>query len=475
MAITSLGAGSGLDLQTLVDQLVAAERQPTLQRLAVKEAGLQAELSAFGSLTSAVDKLRGAMEALKELDPGKSAVVSGAVAALRATASDDAALGSYNLTVGQLAQSNALYRSFTSASDVVGGGTLTFDFGTTVYDPDTDNYTSFTANGSGPVEVEIAADSTVAEVRDQINAAGVGVTAAIISDATGARLVITSDDTGTDNSMEVTVTDLDGLDDDAGLSQLAFNSGNTRLEQAAAGLNAQFTVNGLTVESSRNDGITAIDGLTIDLLTTTAVGETAVLKVANRSSSVTTALNDFASAYNELVDLQAQVASFDPESGQAGILFGDTTLRGLMRNLRSSFSATQSTVPGQISSLVDAGFSVDDGGKLTVDSSRLDSFLDSDFSATVEFLNEVGSDYVDLADQYTGSDGLLQVRTDGIQTRLDDISEQRVDLDERTERLQARLQQRYANLDTLLAGLQSTSQFISAQLANLSVNRNSDS
>ena len=124
-SITSLGAGSGLDLQSLVDNLVAAERQPALQRLAFKETGLQAELSAFGSLKSAVSKVQSAFEKLRDLAPGKSAVVSGAVGALGASASDAAALGSYNITVGQLSQAHSLYRAFTDSSEVVGSGTLT--------------------------------------------------------------------------------------------------------------------------------------------------------------------------------------------------------------------------------------------------------------------------------------------------------------------------------------------------------------
>ncbi len=475
--ITSLGVGSGLDLQSLVDQLVSAERAPALQRLAVRESTLQARFSAFASLSSAADGLRSAATRLEELVPGRAATVSGAIEALTASASDAAPLGSYSIAVGQLAQAHALATGpFASASDPVGSGTLTITFGTTDYNPQNDKYNSFTPNPArAPVDIEIGPGAqSLADIRDAINAADAGVSAVIVGDASGERLLLSSDQTGLDNSIQIVVDDDDGNDKNQnGLSQLAFNKNATNLEQTAAAADAQLTVNGLALTSASNESVTITAGLTVDLLAPTAVGETATIKVANRTTSVRSALDEFVTAYNELVDLSAELGKYDPNSGPVGTLFGDTTMRGMMQSLRRNLSAGGAGGPG-LESLIDIGLKTDDAGHLSVDSERLDAALDGDFQAVVGLINGAGESYARIADAYVGGEGLLAARSDGIQTRLDGIADQREALDLRSERLQARLSRQFASLDTLLAGLRSTSEFISAQLANLNVGRGND-
>ncbi|MEM9531429.1 MAG: flagellar filament capping protein FliD [Pseudomonadota bacterium] len=468
--ISSLGVGSGLDLNGLLDQLVAAERAPTEQRLAIREAGLQAQFSAFGSLSAAVQSIRDAASKLAELSASRSATVSGAVETVTVSAAANAALGDYAVRVDQLASSQTLASDAFSASDaLVGAGTLTISFGATDYDPDSDIYTSFTADSSRPpVTIEIGpGDQTLSSVRDAINEANAGVTASIVTDSTGPRLVLSSGSSGAEGTLEITVDDDDGNDTDtSGLSALAFSAAATNLTQTVAGQDAAFTVNGLSLTSANNSGITAVEGLTIDLTAVSA--DEAVIRVRNRESDITGALNEFADAYNALLELNGQLAAYDPDSGQSTALFGDTTLRGLMNSLRSELSNNVLQTAGQPASLIDMAFDSGEGGRLSVNSERLNSFLDEDFSTAVDSLNALAESYVERTDTYLESGGLLAVRTEGIQTRLDEISDERLDLNVRIDNLQQRLTRQFASLDTLLANLRSTSDFITNQLSNLS-------
>lgn len=472
--ITSLGVGSGLDLQRLVDQLVAAERAPAEQRLNIREATLQAELSAFGSLKSALSSVVDAAAKLKELAPGKSAAVSGGLEAIAASASDSAALGSYSINVGQLASAHALATGvFASGDTVIGSGTLTIDFGTNDYDPDTDSYSSFTPNASRPaVDIEIGpGGQSLNQIRDAINEADIGVTASVVSDSSGARLVFASQTTGENNSIRIVTDDDDGNDrNTSGLSQLRFDEVRTRMEQTVAAADASFTVNGLTLTNSANEGIEAVTGLTIDLLSVST--SDAIVKVANRESAVTTAFNEFIDAYNALIDITSEVGSFDPESGASGTLFGDTALRSLLQSVRTGLSGSSIVTDSRVDTFAEMGLDVIEG-KLTLDGDRLSSFIDSGFDEAVEAIQNAAGVYADRLDAFDDeNDGLLQVRTDGIQNRLEDIADDRLGLLKRIESVEARLTRRFAGLDTLLANLQSTSDFITNQLANLNVRNN---
>ena len=469
--ISSLGIGSGIDLQGLLDQLVAAERVPTEQRLAVREAGLQSQFSAFGNLTSAVQTVRDAAEKLANLTAQRSARVSGAIEAVTASADDTAALGDYSVLVDQLATQQSLATSAYASSDaLVGSGTLTIAFGNTDYDADLDSYNGFTPDpGRATVDIVIGpGDQSLEAVRDAINEADADINASIVSDDNGARLVLASQVSGANSTLQISVNDNDlNNTDNAGLSALTFNAAATHLEQTVAGENARFSVNGLSLVSGSNTGITAVQGLTLDLQAASA--QAAIVKVENLDSAVATALNEFADAYNGLVDLNSDLASFDPDSGQSGVLFGDTTLRGLIGNLRSGLSGSSINPGGGANSLIELGLTTGEDGKLSLNNEQLDEFLSEDFEASIDRLNDISDRYLERSDAYINGDGLIAVRTEGIQTRLDDIADERIDLQARIEGLEQRLTRQFANLDTLLANLRTTSQFVTNQLNNLNV------
>ncbi len=469
--ISSLGVGSGLDLTSLVQGLLEAERVPVEQRLTRREVELQAELSAFGNLSSALSSLQSAISPMKTITTGRTAT-SSAPDVLGVTVSDTADVASYSVTVDRLASAHSLASAaFANRTDVVGTGTLTFTFGTTSYDPATDTYSGFVANpDKTPASITIdSSNNTLEGIRDAVNAADIGVTASIVNDGSGYRLLFSSDDTGAANSLEVTISgDGDGNDtDNSGLSRLAFNSAATNLQQTVAAQDAQITLNGLTITSPTDTISTAVDGLTFDLK---QVSSTPVqVNVTLDRASVRSVIEQFVKGYNEAFDEMAKLTSYNPETGEAGPLLGDSLVRGLQAQLRGQLVSSPSVENTYIRSFVDLGVKTTESGGIEIDSSKLDAALNDHFEEVVRFLNAAGAPLETIMDSYLGSDGLINARKKSIQTGIDRIADERQQLEYRMQQLEQSLVQKYSALDTLLAGLQQTSTYLAQQLARIPV------
>ena len=379
MAITASGIGSGLDVDSLVGQLVASERAPADSRLNRSEALLQAKLSAFGSLKSALSTFQSSLSSLLNLTTfqARTATVSDAKI-LTVSAGTEAAAGSYNIEVSQLARAHSLASGVYSATTaVVGAGELTFRFGTTDYDVDTDTYSGFAVNAA-KTEAKVTIDSTnntLAGIRDAINAANVGVSATIVNDGVGFRLLLSSGDTGAKNSLEVSVTESGA----AGLGQLAFNATATNLTQTVAAQDAQLTINGLSVSSASNTVSSAIADVNLTLLSTTA-GAPVSVGVAQDKATVKNAINGFVTSYNSFISTVNSISGYNADTQQGGILLGDATLRSITSRVRSELNAA---IGGSatLQRLADIGVTTAVDGKLSVDSAALDKVLSDNFNA----------------------------------------------------------------------------------------------
>jgi flagellar capping protein FliD len=221
-SIQSLGIGSGILTTALVDDLVAAERSSVDLRLTAQKTEFEAEISAFGALTSALENLRTATSLLTK--PGAmDAIVatSSDSSALTATVSSVAESGNFSVTIDKLAQSHSLATgAYSAITDVIGTGELTFRFGTTTFaGTDYDAFSRDTDKLSKTLVVD-ASNNTLASLRESINSADFGVSASIVDDGTGFRLLLATEDTGVSNSMEISVAN----DAGSGLKALAFNS-----------------------------------------------------------------------------------------------------------------------------------------------------------------------------------------------------------------------------------------------------------
>ncbi len=401
--ITVGGIGSGLDVSGILEQIVAAERGPTESRLNLKEAKLQAELSAFGSLKSTVSTFQASLGKLKLATFFNSSSVDVSnTDVLSASTSSIAQAGNYSIEVKNLAQSQALASiAFNDLDDVIGSGTLTFDFGTTVYDPGTDfataddTYTSFTQNTERPARSVVIdnTNNTISGVRDAINQADIGVTASIVDNGSGFQLLITSDLQGLDNSLEITVDEGGSAPDNidtSGLSQLAFNINATNIEQTQGAADALLTVNGLSVSRENNTVSGVINGVTLNLRSAD-VGNPVQVTVANNNISETkTNIENFVSTFNELASTFKSLTEFDGDDGKNGILLGDSTARNIMQQIRREFGGIINN-GGSFNGLSSIGISTNRDGTLTLDASELNDALNEDFDSVAQLFYANGN------------------------------------------------------------------------------------
>ncbi|MFN2288842.1 MAG: flagellar filament capping protein FliD [Chromatocurvus sp.] len=395
--VAATGIGSGLDIEGLVTQLVAAEREPVENRLLSRESSLTSELSGFGTLKGALADFQGSVSGLESLASfTQRSASSSNTSALGASAAANAAPGSYSVAVDQLAQAQSLASgTFGSLTDAVGEGTLSFRFGTTDYtpaDPDPGTYNGFTQNpGRSSASVTIdSGNNTLQGVRDAINAADAGVTAAVVNDGGGFRLLLSSSQTGAANSVEISAADADGNNADAaGLSRLAFNASASNLSQTAAAQDALFSINGLSLSSANNTVTEAVDGLTLSLREATSSPVT--VSVAENRDAVRESITGFVEGYNAFVRTAGNLTRFDPESGDAGPLQGDFSARSVISQVRSAVTSPAEGATGAFSSLAELGITTTGDGTLTINSSRLDAALENDFSSVASVFARAGA------------------------------------------------------------------------------------
>lgn len=381
MSITSTGIASGLDIESLVTQLVASEGAVESNRLTRSEAKFQAKLSAYGTLKGALSTFQSAIATAgnPESFQGKTAT-SSAEDSVKMTAGNDALVGEYDVNVSQLATKHSLYGgAYASESTVVGTGTLNFTLGTTTYDSSGDTYSFSQKAASTPVSITIdSSNNTLLGVRDAINAADAGVSASIVNDGSYYRLVMTAKDTGTENSLQVNVTDSDGsLTDGSGLSELNFNETTRQSTQLAAAQNAAFTINGLAVSSASNTVTTALSdvALTLGAVTSSSVK----LTVDNDLNTASNAVNNFVAGYNNLTGLINNLTAYSAVSQSGSLLTGDATTRTLQSGLRNILNQVVTEATGGHQTLAALGITTKVAdGTLEVDSTKLNTALTSD-------------------------------------------------------------------------------------------------
>jgi flagellar hook-associated protein 2 len=446
--LSSIGIGSGLDGNALVERLVSAERAAPERRLNRKEATLQAELSAFGVLKSKASELGDALGALAGLSEARKSSLSNRDL-FSATVSDGASLGRYGIVVNDVARAQSLATQATFAGEdaVVGTGTLSLSVG-----------------GGAAVDVAIDAENqSLGGIRDAINAAEAGVTAVVLNDGTGERLILTANDSGLANTIDVAVTEDGGT---PGLSALRYTAGDRRFDELVAPTDASLTVNGLPVTRTSNEIDDLLPGVALTLQGADS-GTEVRLDVASDPGATRKAVEAFVEQYNEVLKTVKSATNFDPESGRGGPLVGDSTVRGFVGELRSALVSSLETDAETFSTLVEIGVTTGPGGTLEIDSARLDDALASDFGGVNALLASAGERFGGIVDRFADDDGRIDARTDGLRARIDDVADSRERLEQRIADVEARYRREFGALDTLVAQLNQTSSFLGQQLANL--------
>ena len=380
--VSSTGA-SGLPIDSLVTAQMQVEQQP-LTDIQTKISSYNTKLSAYSTLKSGLSTFQTAVDKLATAAKfNAQSVTASDSTSISATADGTAVNGSYNVTVTQLATSQKLASAaYSSTTDIVGTGKLTISFGTYTA-ADGSDPASFTANSDkSDIVIDItSSNNTLAGIRDAINAKNASVTASIVNDGTGNRLVITSKDTGEVNGLKISVADDDSNNtDSSGLSALAYDplATSNSMTQLVEAKNALLTVDGLSISKSSNTVSDVIQGVTLTLKGVTSTSNS--LSVGTDTTTIQTSVQSFVDAYNALNTSMRNLTKFvSAGSSSNGVLLGDSTVRNMMVKLKSMLSASSPTAT-TYKTLSDIGVSMGSDGSLSLDSTKLQKAITNNVS-----------------------------------------------------------------------------------------------
>lgn len=457
-SISSPGLGSGLDVNALVQSLVQAEQKPAALRLDQREAQLQTRLSAFGAIKGALVALRDSLSALGAADLfGRLKATTSQPDLFTATAAAGADIGDYRIEVIQLASAQKLISGPFAADTAIGTGTLTL------------------AAGGSSFEVTIGeSDQTLSAIRDRINAAAgnPGIVARVVTGDDGQHLVLTQTRTGSNQAITITASGGDG-----GLASLTHDPANAvtgnYTEQTPAA-DAQVRIDGVLRSSAGNRIEDAVDGVDLELRAADP-GRPVDLTVARDATGAKDAIRKFVSTYNALMGTLANLGRYDPESRSAGPLVGDSAARALGTMLRRELGIPLPDTANGTRVLSAIGITADRNGNLTLSESRLDERLKNEpLAVSALFTGDGGLlDRLEpLVAGYGGASGVIDTRTRSLQEAIRAVNQDRKRLDERMENLQNRYLAQFTALDKLVGQLQSTSTFLTQQIANMNAINN---
>jgi flagellar hook-associated protein 2 len=453
MAITATGLGSGIDVASLVEKLVSAERQPAATRLAAQEARATAQLTGIGRLKGALSSFQTAVSNLADIDKlqQRKATVSDEER-IAATVTSTAESASYEVEVLALASTHRLASgNFASAGSVVGEGQL------------------LVSVGASAMQIEItSANNTLAGIRDAINesANNPGLRASIVTAADGAHLILTATSSGAANAISI-----DAVTPGSPLEALEYGAGTTNaLTEASTATDASARIDGLLVTSASNTIEDAIEGVSIDLLEA-ATGEILTLAIDYDTDSAKESVSKFVTAYNTVVGTINELTAYNADSGSAGALLGDAATRAVKTALREALGRSVGGPSDPFRTLAEIGITTGTDGKLSLDATKLANAIDTDFDAVGTVLADedigIAVRMKSIVEDFLAGDGRLGARESTLKARLDDIGDRRTELEARMELVRKRYQRQFNALDTLVGQLNQTSTFLTQQLENL--------
>ena len=470
MAIQSTGIGSGLDVNSIITQLLAIEARP-LARLQQSAGTTQTQLSTYGTLKSRIAALGDAAEKLATAATwNRTRATSTDTAALTVTATGSATPVKLQVEVSQLAQAQSVATTkLPSAGTPLGTGTLMIEWGR--WNEGFQAFTPTVPLKSASIEIGSGED-TLAGIRDKINAADAGVTAAILNDSQGSRLVLRSTATGAESGFRITVTDDDGNGlDDSGLSRLAFDppagapaSGSQRAVDLVA------SVNGAAVISASNQLDELVDGVSLQISRTTTAPVS--VDVERDTEALKSLVQQFVGAYNEANRFLAAQTRYNADTKTSATLQGDRTAVTLQGQLRALVAA-QSGASSVFGTLSSAGISLQRDGSLAIDDGKLASAL-GNLPELARLFSADGSGNPQavgiarrsdaLADLVAGTGGALESREDGLKQRLARNRNEQDRFNDRMAMVEARLRAQYTVLDRRMAQLNGLSAFVTQQV-----------
>lgn len=458
-SITSAGAGSGIDLESVIAASVAAKKAQLQKPITTDKVTAQTSLSGIGQLKSAISSFTTILDSLS----AKSAFNKRAVTitqdkddpVLKVEAKDDASNGVYNITVNKMATSSKFEGTFASSTAPIAtsAGQLTFKAGDKEF------------------TVDVEAGDTLQTIRKRINSSGdnFGLSANIVNTATGeAKLVIDSGISGDGKDLSITASNSE-------LKVFETGAPESKMTQTQSAASAEVIVDGNTLKSDTNTFDDAIQGIKFTILRQSDKSADGTSFKSNKVELSTdkTAVQDmvkkFVDGYNTLLDSVTAlgkrntiVAGESQDDG--GALAGDSVTRAI-KDLLVNGIMTSSTESTTFSTIFEVGIKMDNSGKLSLDSTKFSSALDNNYEqVTALFGGEKGvaGKLTSQLKDYTKSSGILAQREDVLNTELRSLATKQADANEQMVKYEAALRQKYGNLDALLVKMNSSAASLSA-------------
>ena len=443
---TITGVGSGFDTIGIVKALVDAEKAPKQSQITAQQKDTTIQLSAVGTVKASLETYRTAIAKLNSVSSFNGLTASSNDEKIsKVTIDDKASSGKYALNVTQLATASKI------TSKVFEGGASA-----SVNSSEQDQTLTISQSGDS-YDVKIPAGATMQQTRDAINTQlqSKGISANVLTDANGSRLVIGSQTTG--KGTDITVS---------GDSELA-----TGYSAGKPPVNAEYTIDDIAMESSSNKITSAISGVTLELLDTKA----STITVASNTDTLKTSVQSFVSAYNALltsINTQTKVtATGDAATTTAGALTGDASMRQLVNGLRGELLQNSGT--SSVGNLSQMGISTDQKtGLLTLDDTKWKAAVATPNGAieiAKVFTGDTGliTRMTKATESYVGSSGLLAARATDLNTKLTTLTTQQADLDRRMESMKSTLTAKYTAMDGLIAKINASSSSIMTTLNSL--------
>jgi flagellar hook-associated protein 2 len=459
--ITVSGVGSGIDTSAIVSALVKASTAPKQTQITKAEAATNTTLSGIGSLKSALAAFQTAAAALNNTNTFMGLTSTSSMESVAKVTSDNtASTGSYALSVGNIATaskvSSQLFTSGTTTA--ISSGTLAI------------------TQGGKSYSVTVGSGATLGSVRDSINSSlsSSGISANIVTDSKGSRLVLTSTTTGAGSDIST-----------SGISELTID-GTAKLDPSntsSAGyitdrpVDANYSIDGLAMTSSSNKISSAVSGLS---LTLTGQGASTI-SVASDSDTLKKSVQSFVDAYNTMmtvVNNQTKVTATGATSSTSssaattsGPLTGDSMVRKLVSEIHGALTSV-STTSGSLSVLSQLGVGTNSTtGLLSLDDTKWNTAMTTQYGNVANLFT--GKDGLltrmsGILDGYTQTGGVLETRQKSLNAKLSDLDDQQATLDRRTDSLTAVLTAKYTAMDTLVAQLNATSSSVLKTLEAMS-------
>ena len=478
-SISSTGLGSGLDVNSIVTQLVAIEKKP-LTTLALKATNIQNQISSFAQVQSQFSAL--ADVATRIADPatwGARKATSSYSGAATITATGTASATTFSLDVDQLAQQQSVSSAPLAVGTKPGAGTLTLELGTwaaggTSFNP----AAAVTVPPTVLPTVEVTDADTLASIATKINAANAGVTASVFNDGTNERLLLNSKSTGAAAGFRVTASTpaLKGLvfDPETG------SAGTTAVNPVQYAQDAKARINGLAVTSPTNTLTNNLPGVTISLLATTTTGYVdsthtgtsapLTMRIAEDVTPAVKNVNDFVTAYNTLNKTLSDLTKYDPATKTAGLFQGDSAVVGLQNVLRSMLASTSLGATSQ--RLSDVGLQRQLDGSLTINTDKLSVAANNGTSLQQLFTNNNGNPLTNgfalkfkaLGQGVLGTGGSVSNESAALQKVLKANTAAQTKVTDAATLFETRLRARYSALDGQMASLNALNSYVSQQV-----------